>query len=183
MRRIAFLLIAGLILGGIVHVATILALPATATRNAFARIAAITVPNKVALLPQPVPGETMLPYVDPAFATAVCRFDLARGPLKVRMPITAAYGSLTFYKNDGTAFYAINDRAAGRRLVELDLMTAEQRNALELDEDETAADRLIVQSVAPTGLIVMRALAPEPSALPIVRGALNAAECTQQPAN
>lgn len=173
--------IAGLVLGAIVHLGTILALPMTATRDSFARIAAITDPNAVKLLPQPSPTEAFLPFVDPAFATAVCRYDVSAGALKVRMPVTQAYGSLTFYRRDGTAFYAINDRAAGRRWIELELMTATQRGLIETEEDETAADRLIVQAPAPTGLLVMRALAPEPSAMPSVRGALSAAECTLQP--
>ena len=43
------------------------------------------------------------------------------------------------------------------------------------DEEVTAADRLIVESPTPTGLIVMRALAPEPGLMPMARRALAAA--------
>lgn len=172
--------IGGLLLGAIVHFATILALPAAATRTSFARLSERTDVNKVTLLSQPAPGDTLLPFADPAFATAICRYDLKAGALKVRMPVMPAYGSLTFYTSEGVAFYAINDRGAGRRVVELELMTTEQRNALELDEDETAADRLIIRAVTATGLIVMRGFAPEPSVMPTVRGALSASECAPQ---
>ena len=61
--------------------------------------------------------------MDPAFATAVCRYDLAGGPLKLRVPVSQAYTSVSFYTRNGVAYYAINDRAAGRRVIELDLMT------------------------------------------------------------
>ena len=41
-------------------------------------------------------------------------------------------------------------------------MTPAQRAELPEDEDVTAADRLIVESPSPTGVIVLHALAPEP---------------------
>ena len=54
-------------------------------------------------------------------------------------------------------------------MIELDLMTTEQRSELPEDEEVTAADRLIVESPTDTGLIVMRALAPEPGLMPAAR--------------
>ena len=108
---------------------------------------------------------------------AVCRYDLADGPLKLRVPVSQAYTSVSFYTRNGVAYYAINDRAAGRRIIELDLMTARQRAELPDDEEVTAADRLIVESPTPTGLIVVRALAPEPGLMPMARRALAAAQC------
>ena len=51
-------------------------------------------------------------------------------------------------------------RAAGRKAIELDLMTSQQHNDLPEEEDVTAADRLIVESPSLTGLIVLRALSP-----------------------
>jgi uncharacterized membrane protein len=49
------------------------------------------------------------------------------------------------------------------------------------DEDTTAADRLIVESPTETGLIVMRALAPEPGLLPVAQAALSKATCQPEP--
>ena len=93
------------------------------------------------------------------------------------MPISPAYTSVSFYTRRGVAYYAINDRSAGRRLIELHLMTAAQRADMSEDEDTTAADRLIVESPTPTGLIVMRALAPEPSQMAMALRALAGAKC------
>ena len=179
-RWLAWLL-AGILLGGIVHLTTVLLLPTTATRDAYARLLTVTETNKVTLLPQPSPDFGLLPFLDPSFATAVCRYDLANAPLKLQLAVSPAYTSVSFYTPRGYAFYAINDRAAGRRAIELDLMTAEQHNQVQEDEEVTAADRLIVESPTETGLILIRALAPEPSALPLVRGILNAAQCRPQP--
>ena len=107
--------------------------------------------------------------MDPAFAAAVCRYDLSNGPLKLTAPVSPAYTSVSFYTRRGVAYYAINDRAAGRRVIELDLMTTAQRAELPEDEEVTAADRLIVELPTDTGLIVMRALAPEPGLMPMPR--------------
>ena len=96
------------------------------------------------------------------------------------MPISQAYTSVSFYTRSDVAYYAINDRAAGRRVIELDLMTAAQRADLPENEEITAADRLIVASPTTTGLIVIRALVPEPGWISAARDALAAAQCRPQ---
>ena len=121
-----------------------------------------------------------MPFMDPAFAAAVCRYDLSGGPLKLTAPVSPAYTSVSFYTRRGVAYYAINDRAAGRKVIELDLMTPAQRADLPEDEEVTAADRLIVESPTPTGVIVLHALAPEPGLLPMAKSALEKAKCEQQ---
>ncbi|EJW09382.1 hypothetical protein A33M_1520 [Rhodovulum sp. PH10] len=174
-------LLAGLILGGIVHLVTILVLPETAPRDAYARLEPITKVNDFTLLPAPSPDQALLPYMDPAFAASVCRYDLATGAIKLTAPVSQAYTSVTFYTRNGIAYYAINDRAAGKKIIELDLMTTAQREALPTEEDVTAADRLIVESPTPTGLIVVRALSPEPSLMPMADAAVSAAKCRPLP--
>lgn len=177
MTRWILWLISGILLGGIVHIVTVLYLPSTATQNAYARVAAIAPINRVVPLPAPSPEKSILPLMDPAFAAAVCRYDLSEGPLKVVTPVSSAYTSVTFYTNRDVAYYAINDRAAGRRTIELDLMTSAQRAQLQDDEEVAAADRLIVESPTRTGLIVLRALAAEPGMMPAAVGSLAAARC------
>ena len=49
------------------------------------------------------------------------------------------------------------------------------------DEEVTAADRLIVELPTLTGLVVLRALSPEPSLMPVARGVLAAARCRPNP--
>ena len=129
-----------------------------ATQDAYARVSAIAPVNAVIPMPPPTPEKAVMPFMDPAFAVSVCRYDLSRGPLKFSVPISPAYTSVSFYTRTDIAYYAINDRAAGRRVIELDLMTTEQRAELPENEEITAADRLIVTSPTTTGLIVIRAL-------------------------
>ena len=170
----------GLVLGGIVHLATIMALPRTASRDAYARLGSLVPVNGFAVLPAPTPESSILPFMDPAFAVAACRYDLANGPVKLTVPVSQAYTSVTFYTRYDVAYYAINDRAAGRRVIELDLMTAEQHGDVPDNEEVTAADRLIVESPTTTGLIVIKALAAEPGLLAAAQSTLAAARCQPQ---
>ena len=176
MMRWLLWLLAGVLLGGIVHLITVLILPSTATQDAYSRLSPIAPVNAAAAVPPPS-QDAILPFMDPAFAAAVCRYDLSNGPLKLTAPVSTAYISVSFYTRRGVPYYAINDRAAGRRVIELDLMTSAQRSQLPDDEEVTAADRLIVESPTATGLIVLRALAPEPGLMPAARNALAAARC------
>jgi len=175
-------IIGGVLLGGIVHLATVLAMPRTASEDAYSRLVPLAPVNKIVLLPEPTPKAAVMPFMDPAFATAVCRYDLTSGSIKLNVPLSGAYTSVTFYTRDSVAYYAINDRAAGRRAIELDLMTAQQHEQLPEEEDVTAADRLIIDSPSSRGLIVLRALAAEPEFMPMVRRALAAAQCQIEPA-
>jgi uncharacterized membrane protein len=180
MIRWLLLLLGGALLGGIVHLATIIILPRTATQDAYSRLAAIAPVDSVTPISAPTPEAAPMPFMDPAFASAICRYDLSKGPLKLTVPLSLAYTSVSFYTHRDVAYYAINDRAAGRRSIELSLMTAEQHSQVPEDENITAADRLIVESPTLTGLIAIRALAPEPGLMPMAQRTIAAAKCTQE---
>jgi uncharacterized membrane protein len=180
MVRALLWVLAAVLLGGIVHLSTVLAMPQAAKQDAYSRLAPLTPVNAMVPLASTKAGAEIMPFMDPAFATAVCRYDLSGGPLKLTAPVSQAYTSVSFYTRRSVAFYAINDRAAGRRTIELDLMTAAQHAQVPEDEEVTAADRLIIESPTTMGLIVLRALAPEPSLMPMARQALAAATCRIQ---
>ena len=180
MIRLALWLLGAVLLGGIVHLTTVLLLPRMATQDAYARVSTIAPVNTVVPVPAPTPEKSVMPFMDPAFAVAVCRYDLTRSPLKFSVPISQAYTSVSFYTRNDVPYYAINDRAAGRRVIELDLMTAAQRAELPENEEITRADRLIVTSPTATGLIVIRALVPESGTATSARSVLAAAQCRPQ---
>ena len=180
MRALMWIL-GAILLGGIVHLATVLAMPQAARQDAYSRLALLAPVNTMVPLDGTAAETAIMPFMDPAFAAAVCRYDLTRGSLKLIAPVSQAYTSVTFYTRNSVAYYAINDRAAGRRTIELDLMTPEQHAEVPEEEDVTAADRLIIESPSPMGLIVLRALAPEPGLMAMARGALAAATCGVQP--
>src|SRR6266581_4804785 len=183
-NRLLFTIIAGVLLGGVVHLVSVLALPRIATQDAYSRLSPMTKLNAVTPLALADPNNASMPFMDPAFALAICRYDLSGGPIKLAVPVSQAYTSVSFYTRNEVAYYAINDRSAGRKVIELDLMTEAQHAELPEDEDVTAADRLIIDSPTTAGLIVMKALAPEPGLMPQAQASLAAASCkvqTEQP--
>ena len=180
MIRLLFTIVAGVLLGAVVHLVAVLALPRIATQDAYSRLTPMTKLNAVSALPEAAPGTSPLPFMDPAFAVAICRYDLSDGPIKLAVPVSQAYTSVSFYTRNEVAYYAINDRSAGRRVIELDLMTEAQHAELPEDEEITAADRLIIDSPSTTGLIVLKALAPEPGLMLQAQASLAAASCKVQ---
>lgn len=181
MIRAMLWILAAILLGGIVHLSTVLAMPQAARQDAYSRLVPLTQINTMVPLAAPTAQSAVMPFMDPAFAEAVCRYDLSGGMLKLIAPVSQAYTSVTFYTRKSIAYYAINDRAAGRRTIELDLMTSEQHAEVPEEEDVTAADRLIIESPGTTGLILLRALAPEPGLMAMARQALAGATCSIQP--
>ncbi len=113
MIRWLLLFLGGALLGGVVHLFTVIILPRTATQDAYARLERVAAVNTVTTLPLPTPESATMPFMDPAFASAVCRYDLSQGPLKIIVPVSLAYTSISFYTRYDVAYYAINDRAAG----------------------------------------------------------------------
>jgi uncharacterized membrane protein len=180
MIRLLFAIIGGVLLGGVVHLVSVLALPRIATQDAYSRLTPLTKLNAVTALPLADPNNAPMPFMDPAFAIAICRYDLSGGPIKLAVPVSQAYTSVSFYTRNDVAYYAINDRSAGRRVIELDLMTEAQHAELPEDEDVTAADRLIIDSPTATGLIVLKALAPEPGLMVQAKASLAASSCKVQ---
>ncbi|WFU78642.1 DUF1254 domain-containing protein [Bradyrhizobium sp. CIAT3101] len=180
MIRLAFTILAGVVLGLVVHLVSVLALPRIATQDAYSRLTPMTKLNSVTQLPLADPNTSPMPFMDPAFALAICRYDLSGGAIKLTVPVSQAYTSVSFYTRNEIAYYAINDRSAGKKVIELDLMTQAQHDALPEDEEVTAADRLIIDSPSTTGLIVMKALAAEPGLMPQAQATLQAATCGPQ---
>ena len=90
MIRLALWLLGGVMLGGIVHIATVLLLPAMATQDAYSRLAPMTPANAVTAIAPPSPDKAVIPFMDPAFAVSVCRYDISEGPLKFSVPVSQA---------------------------------------------------------------------------------------------
>jgi uncharacterized membrane protein len=180
MIRWLFAILGGILLGGVVHLVSVLALPRIASQDAYARLAPMLKVNTVTALPDAAPDTAPMPFMDPAFAAAACRYDLASGAIKLKVPVSQAYTSVSFYTRSDVAYYAINDRSAGRKVIELNLMTEAQHAELPEEEDVTAADRLIIDSPSTTGLIVLKALAPEPGMMEQAKASLAAAKCRLQ---
>lgn len=171
--RTFFLLITALLLGGVVHIGSLLAVPYLATQDAFSRISTMTEPNSFVALDALEEGRR-LPLLDPAFAYLACPFDLSDGPVRVRVPLSGEYVALSFYAPDAVAFFSINDQSASEASIEVDLHDPGDAS---YKSDPARPNIVPLASPDLRGFVMVRAFAPTSSIRPIVRTALAGATC------
>lgn len=181
--RFAPFLAGALIVAGIVHIAAILLMPQVATLNAAARLLAGAAPNALEVL-QPAldPADPLpLPFADPAAVTALCRFDIEDGPVRLRVPTGEGFLSVVILSPTGRVLLALTDRAATRRLLNIVLATPAQQRQLEAqDPEDEPVQELRVRLGETRGVAVIRALALRESEKRAVAAALARASCRQE---
>lgn len=179
--HLVVVVLAGLILGGIVHLGSVLALPALATRNADTRLAVLAERHQVALVPASGAGAQAIPFQDPATALAICRFDLSNGPVRVRATPGDAFMSIAFHTPTGGVFYALTDRSAAKGGMEALIVTQAQLDALQANdpEDEPVRELRLV-SPGRAGFVTYRTLAVEPGLRAEAEALLGTARCTPE---
>ncbi len=185
-RRLADALIVGLgaaMIAALVHIVVILLIPLYATHDAFARLSALGPVNATIVLPQSAPQQRLIPYADPAVASAFCRFDLAAGPLRVKAPADpSGFASVSFHTRRGSIFYALTGKAATHGVLEALVVTEDQLRALTAKDDEdTPVQDLRIVSATTTGFVLMRAFSEEPSLYAQAETTARALSCVNEP--
>jgi uncharacterized membrane protein len=168
---------------GIVHIVSVLAMPAVAPQDALTRLAAAApTGDGVVLLPRASPGREIMPYEDPSVALGVCRFDLSRGFFRVRTNIDGEhYIALSFHTRSGRVFYATTDRSALRGKINVAIVNAAQLEALESnDPEDEPPPELRLLAPGPIGFVLVRALAERPNELPKAEARVTAVTCAPE---
>jgi len=181
-RSLPFLL-GALAIAGIVHLSIILLMPGVAGSTAAARLSAAAPLNRLELFSRGSgeASELPFPYADPAMVTAVCRFDLSDGPLRLRVFTTDAFLSIVVLRPDGRVQHTLTDRAATRRQLAIVLATPQQMRLLEsLDPDDEPVQDLRLRMSSLKGVAVIRALAQREAERPGLQALLGRASCQQE---
>jgi uncharacterized membrane protein len=160
---------AGLFLGGITHIVSILIMPLYAGQDATTRLRALSAVNAAYILPQSAVGFI---YPEPNTAYAICPYDISTAPLRVvidlssqidsglKMDLSAPYLSAVFLQAGGLAFYALNDRASPSGMLDIRLATPDQMNKIELqDVEDQPLQELRVRAAKTTGVVLVRVVA------------------------
>ncbi|KRE08675.1 hypothetical protein ASE61_03675 [Bosea sp. Root670] len=164
--RFAITTLAGLILAGIVHIVTILAIPALSLRDAAHAYRELGIEGHAEPIPSPgnARGLPALREADPNVVTAICSYDLSAGPMRVVARTGTLPLGLTLHRQGGGVLYAITDRAAIRGTLEFLVMTETQRDErIAADEEGETSRELRIVSDTEQGLIVARVLMRLPS--------------------
>ncbi len=175
----------GLVLAGLVHIATVIAIPGLSQADALTRaqdsetLDHPLLVHKLSRVEAPKASDpTWLPSADPAVAVGVCAYDLDDGPMRISAKTGPLTLSLAMHSRRG-AFYAVTDQAGVRGSLELVVMTRAQFDEVLAAEDENAISR-DVRIIAPAreGFAVVRVIAALPSERAEADAAVEAVSCS-----
>lgn len=178
-------MIAALMLAGMVHIVSVIAMPRLATRDAFARVSALTPLAQMTLLDPISPKNSIFPFEDPATALGVCRYDLSQGPLQLKATLRPEQLILfSFHSRFGEVFYSMTDRVASHGRLDVLVLTPDQLQDYEAnDTGDELPRQLRIVSPSMRGFVLFRALAAQPGDMPAARASIAAIGCamTQAP--
>lgn len=161
------------VIAGLVHIASLVAIPRTLADDAFSRLERLAEGGVTILSPEAMRA---LPFTDPATVVAVCRYDLAAGPLRVRTGLSDTFLVVVFAAEGRGIFASVSDRAATGGALDVVLALPAQRTRIEaLDDPDEAVEEIRVTAAHPQGVALLKVFVDRPSgrdaAVDILRGA------------
>jgi uncharacterized membrane protein len=156
--------LAAVFLAILVHVTSILAMPALTTNDLHSRLAAIAPVNEFVPLTAERVRALRLPFHDTAFEAAACRYDLGAGVLRIRAVVPETLLLMAMVQKGGGVFFTVSDRAAVKGTVDILLGTPEQIRRIEsADTDEETTSEFRVRAPKAEGVVMVRIFVPAES--------------------
>ena len=171
-------IVLGLVLAGLIHIVAVLMLPTLAPRNAHARLAALGPANTMIEIPAATPGRQAMPMMAPDVRYALCRFDLANGPVLLRAVIPDELWLIGLYTPEGENFYSVV--GADMKRAQIDLVIAAPDQTVEeagVDAPESSDDVIVVNAPVTEGIALIRAPLAGPSRASYAERALKTTSC------
>ena len=181
MIRTGLWILAGLVLGGIIHIVVILLLPGLSATAAWDRVAALGPPGGTQLLAAVTAGQPNPLRLDPELSYAVCRLDLGKGPGTVAGSLPQAFWSVAVYGRNGTVIYSTTNRDSTSNLLDLGLFNAAQTRLLAEQKLDIAEGLLIVEAQEDQLMVVVRLAPPHPAMRARYETALAGLKCGNLP--
>jgi uncharacterized membrane protein len=176
--RIAPFALAAVLIAVVVHVLSVLSMPALAMRTSSHLLASRLGTDGSRLLPPARPGAEPTPFADPAMVTALCAFDISEGPFRMRAAMTDAFTAMTVLSDRGVVVHGLTDKAATRRQLDVVLVTEQQLRILESqDPEDRPPPEIRLRMSVLRGVIVLRGLAPRASDVAAVTDVLSRTQC------
>lgn len=176
--RIPYILIMGLVLAGIIHIAVVLLIPKYSTRDAWAYLSGRT---SLFSFTQFDDASSLagISEIDPYFSYGICRFDLEKAPLKMLGEETELFWSASVFDEQGKVIYSLNDRTAIDK--QLNLLIVDPIQALDIQENEPeeVENSIIIEANIRFGFVVVRILRPDEGWKIETKQFLDAVKCEQ----
>ncbi len=178
MKRTLLFAIGGLLLGGVIHIAIVLALPYYAVDDAWTRIEKLGPAERfIPLQTADASKEAPIANLDPHMMQAVCRFDLDDGPVRVTASMPDEFWSVAVFDRRGRNVYSLNDRAAERQKLDLAILTSVQVAQIRQNPPASLETAIVLELPVSEGFVLLRAFIPDRSYEPAVVIALESADC------
>jgi len=153
-------LVGGVLLGGIIHIATILTLPLLAEDTTWTRIGALEARNRMVVLPRVGPGQPNPLQLDPELSYGLCQIDLSEGPAYLSGVLPDAFWSVAIYNEAGVDTYSTTNRDGIGQTVELGIFNADQTRLLAQQQIDIAEGLLVVESRTDRLFVLVRLSPP-----------------------
>ena len=178
MKRLLYISLIALVLGGIIHILVVLLIPSNSSKDAWATLANKGEPWSFSVIAAPGANtQGNLPLVDPSFGVAACRFDLSVAPLVVETEGKLPFWSVALFDRRGENIYSFNDRTAiGRRLYMI-VVDPVQMARLRRNPPEDAERAVLIETELKEGFVMIRALQEDETQSAVVRRFLEKATC------
>ncbi len=154
--RIIYLVICGIVLGGIIHIASILMIPALGSKDAARKI--IRSSPELSFTKIDSGSPLQLAATDPFFEMAVCRFSLDENGILVSGAQTPIFWSASVYDARGQVLYSLNDRTAIANRLQLLIVSPIQMAAIRQIQPDELETSIIVETSERDGFVLLRAL-------------------------
>lgn len=163
--RILFSTLLGIAIGGLIHIGMILYIPYYSQNKSFSYIHKLSENQRSVELPQEW-VEKNLPYPDPYMNIAACSFPVGKDIIKVSVPRSPIFQSLSLYDSQGRVLISATDRAATGNNIDIFIGTSSQIETLLKDQEEnknSTTQGLTAVLDEEQGFAVLRVLSPSPS--------------------
>lgn len=181
MIRTGLYLLAGLLLGGVIHLVVILTLPRFAEETVWTRVAALSAQDRMVVLPPVVPGEPNPLHLDPLLVYGVCQVDLAAGPAYLSGMLPDAFWSVALFRPDGTIAYATTNRDGIGQTLEMGIFNSAQTRLLAQQRIDIAEGLLVVESPVDQVIVLVRLAPPQPAMRARFAEQLGGVSCASRP--
>lgn len=177
MIRAALWGLAGLLLGLIIHLVIVLALPGFATNTNWDNLSEQVEPGQILVFDRPGPNQPNPLRLDPELTYATCRFDLSLGPGVLSGILPSDFWSIGVFDRDGTAIYSTTNRSGIGDRLELGIFNPAQTRLLAEQQIGIREGLLIIESPHDEIFVVVRLAPPHPVMWSRYRDSLAQLQC------
>lgn len=177
MTRLLVWILGGVLLGGLIHLVVILALPGAATRDIWHRLAAYEAVERMVVLDDVLPGAPNPLGLDPELLHGVCQLDLRDGPGVVNGQLPLSFWSVAVFNRQGHVVYSTTNRSGSGQTLDMGIFNPAQTRLLAEQRFEIEEGLLIVEAPGNEVFVALRLAPPHPSMRDRYREQLSALRC------